>query len=209
MHGTAPRPMMNIVARNETRLRALAALMLCAALVACGGSDDPTPDPGTPGPAPAPGAPAPAPGTPAPAPMASGVAALEGEWVNRKVCTPLGAGRSAHQMVKIVRQTDNTVDYRSGTMLYSSADCQGAGSALASSMGTVTFTRVESSASIAAHWGTWRTITGTTAYVVWAKPADNKLCTLGDENPSILPTLARVAQSAAVQDQQNACFVKL
>lgn len=201
--------------RNDARLRALSALMLCVALAACGGSDDdpapsPSPSPGAPAPAPAPapGTPAPNP-APAPAPLASGVAALEGEWLNRKVCTPLGAQQSAYQMVKIVRQSDTVVDYRSGTMLYNSADCQGAGSALVSPVGTVTFSRVESSAALAAHWGTWRTITGTTAYVVWAKPGDNKLCMLGDESPSILPTLDRVAQSAAVQDQQNACFVKL
>ena len=146
---------------------------------------------------------------PAPAPLASGVAALEGEWVNRKVCTPLGPQQSAYQMVKLVRQSDTVVDYRSGTLLYNSANCQGAGSALVSSMGTVTLSRMESSAAIAAHWAVWRTITGATAYVVWAKPSDNTLCILGDENPSILPTIDRVAQSAAVQDQQNACFVKL
>jgi hypothetical protein len=68
---------------------------------------------------------------------------------------------------------------------------------------------MESSGNASRHWAVWRTITGATAYVVWAKPSDNTLCILGDENPSILPTIDRVAQSAAVQDQQNACFVKL
>ena len=210
MRSEVAHPAIPCAPRHGARLRALSALMLCVALAACGGSDDdlaPSPAPGTP--APGAPAPAPAPGAPAPAPLASGVAALEGEWVNRKVCAPLGPQQSAYQMVKIVRQSDTVVDYRSGTLLYNSANCQGAGSALASSMGTVTLSRMESSAAIAAHWAVWRTITGATAYVVWAKPSDNTLCILGDENPSILPTIDRVAQSAAVQDQQNACFVKL
>lgn len=201
MQSTAAHLAISCAHRHSPRLRALNALMLCMALAACGGSDD---DP-VPSPAPS----VPVPGAPAPAPLASGVAALEGEWVNRKVCAPLGPQQSAYQMVKLVRQSDTVVDYRSGTLLYNSANCQGAGSALVSSMGTVTLSRMESSAAIAAHWAVWRTITGATAYVVWAKPSDNTLCILGDENPSILPTIDRVAQSAAVQDQQNACFVKL
>lgn len=85
---------------------------------------------------------------------------------------------------------------------------RGAGSALVSPMGSVTLSRVESNASIAAHWGSWRLITGSTSYLVLAKPSNDKLCLLGDQNPSILPTLERVAQSAAVQDQQNACYVR-
>ena len=85
---------------------------------------------------------------------------------------------------------------------------RGAGSALVSPMGSVTLSRVESNASIAAHWGSWRLITGSTSYLVLAKPSNDKLCLLGDENPSILPRLERVAQSAAVQDQQNACYVR-
>ena len=111
-------------------------------------------------------------------------------------------------MLKLVRQSDTVVEYRSGTLIHGNATCQGAGSALVSPMGSVTLSRVESSASIAAHWGSWRLITGSTSYLVLAKPSNDKLCLLGDENPSILPTLERVAQSAAVQDHQNACYVR-
>ena len=68
--------------------------------------------------------------------------------------------------------------------------------------------RMESNANVAAHWGVWHMITGGTAYMVWAKPNGAKLCILGDENPSILPTLDRVAQSMNVQDQQNGCYSK-
>lgn len=145
---------------------------------------------------------------PAPPPMASGTTALEGEWVNPKVCTPIGGGQSARQMLKIVRQSDTVVEYHGGTLVHGNTNCQGAGSALVSPMGSVTFSRVESSPTLAAHWGSWRLITGTTSHLVWAKPGNDKLCLLGDENPSILPTLERVAQSAALQDQQNACFVR-
>lgn len=150
----------------------------------------------------------PPPPTPPAPPLASGTAALEGEWINPKVCTPVGGGQSARQLLKLVRQSDTVVEYHGGTLVYGNATCQGAGSALLSPMGSVTFSRIESSPTLAAHWGSWRLITGTTSYLVWAKPGNDKLCLLGDENPSILPTLERVAQSAAVQDQQNACFVR-
>ena len=145
---------------------------------------------------------------PPPSPLLSGTAALDGEWVNHKVCTPIGGGQFAQQMLKLVRQSDTVVEYRSGTLIHGNATCQGAGSALVSPMGSVTLSRVESNASIAAHWGSWRLVTGSTSYLVLAKPSNDKLCLLGDENPSILPRLERVAQSAAVQDHQNACYVR-
>ncbi len=153
------------------------------------------------------GSTAPPPTPPAP-PLASGTAALAGEWVHPKVCTPISGGQSARQMLRLVRQSDALIEYQGGTLVYGTADCQGTGSALVSPMGSVTFSRVESSPTLAAHWGSWRLITGTTSYLVWAKPGNDTLCLLGDENPSILPTLERVAQSAAVQDRQNACFVR-
>jgi hypothetical protein len=129
--------------------------------------------------------------------------------VSTKLCVPIGGGRSAHQMVRIVQQSATAVALQSGTFIYATANCQGAGSPLVSPVGTVTFSRIESDATVAAHWGAWRTITGTTSYVAWAKPNDNKLCLLGDENPSVLPTLDSVAKGAAVLDQQNACYGKL
>jgi len=176
------------------RHRALAALFLATALSACGGGggdDDPSPPP-----------------APAPDALASGVDALAGDWVSRKVCADLGAGRSAHAMVRVVKRDGQSVDYQSGTLVYAAAGCQGTGSPLVSSFGTVAFTRVEADASVAAHWGWFAAITGTVSAVVWAKLSDAKLCLLGDETPSVLPTLARVLQSATVSDQQNACYVR-
>lgn len=152
----------------------------------------------------------PPPGTPPPStpPLASGTGALEGDWINEKVCSPLGNGQSARQMVKLVRQGDTAMGYQAGTALYNNASCQGAGSAMVSPIATLTLTRVESNATVAAHWGALKLITGTTSYHVFAKLSVDKLCLLGDENPSILPTLGHVAQSAAVQDQQSGCFVR-
>ena len=202
------------------RHRALAALFLATALAACGGDggDDPAPSPG-PAPAPAPSpspspspspAPSPSPSpSPAPAPLASGVDALVGDWVSRKLCVDLGGGRSGHAMVRAVKRDEQTVDYQSGTLMYAAANCQGSGSPLVSSFGTVNFTRVEADAGVAAHWGRFTAITGTTSAMMWAKLSDTKLCLLGDSTPTVLPTLAQVRQSAAVSDQQNACYLKL
>ena len=183
------------------RMATLSALLLSVALTACGGGGG-SGDDAAPGPAPAPPPPA------AP-PLNAGTAALAGDWVSTKLCVAIGGGRSAYQMVRIVQQSATAVALQSGTFIYTSTNCQGAGSALVSPVGTVNFSRIESDATVAAHWGAWRTITGTTSYVAWAKPNDNKLCLLGDENPSILPTLDSVAKGAAVLDQQNGCYGKI
>ena len=195
---TPPPP---LAPRTRARMAALSALFFSVALTACGGGGG-SGDDAAPGPAPAPPPPA------AP-PLNAGTAALAGDWVSTKLCVAIGGGRSAYQMVRIVQQSATAVALQSGTFIYTSTNCQGAGSALVSPVGTVNFSRIESDATVAAHWGAWRTITGTTSYVAWAKPNDNKLCLLGDENPSILPTLDSVAKGAAVLDQQNGCYGKI
>ena len=194
-------PTPTLAPRTRARMAALSALFFSVALTACGGGGG-SGDDAAPGPAPAPPPPA------AP-PLNAGTAALAGDWVSTKLCVAIGGGRSAYQMVRIVQQSATAVALQSGTFIYTSTNCQGAGSALVSPVGTVTFSRIESDATVAAHWGAWRTITGTTSYVAWAKPNDNKLCLLGDQNPSILPTLDSVTKGAAVLDQQNACYGKL
>ena len=191
-------PTPTLAPRTRARMAALSALFFSVALTACGGGGG-SGDDAAPGPAPAPPPPA------AP-PLNAGTAALAGDWVSTKLCVAIGGGRSAYQMVRIVQQSATAVALQSGTFIYTSTNCQGAGSALVSPVGTVTFSRIESDATVAAHWGAWRTITGTTSYVAWAKPNDNKLCLLGDQNPSVLPTLDSVAKGAAVLDQQNGCY---
>ena len=194
-------PTPTLAPSTRARMAALSALFFSVALTACGGGGG-SGDDAAPGPAPAPPPPA------AP-PLNAGTAALAGDWVSTKLCVAIGGGRSAYQMVRIVQQSATAVALQSGTFIYTSTNCQGAGSALVSPVGTVNFSRIESDATVAAHWGAWRTITGTTSYVAWAKPNDNKLCLLGDENPSILPTLDSVAKGAAVLDQQNGCYGKI
>ena len=194
-------PTPTLAPRTRARMAALSALFFSVALTACGGGGG-SGDDAAPGPAPAPPPPA------AP-PLNAGTAALAGDWVSTKLCVAIGGGRSAYQMVRIVQQSATAVALQSGPFIYTSTNCQGAGSALVSPVGTVNFSRIESDATVAAHWGAWRTITGTTSYVAWAKPNDNKLCLLGDENPSILPTLDSVAKGAAVLDQQNGCYGKI
>ena len=194
-------PTLTLAPRTRARMAALSALVFSVALTACGGGGGSGYDA-------APG-PAPAPPPPAAPPLNAGTAALAGDWVSTKLCVAIGGGRSAYQMVRIVQQSATAVALQSGTFIYASTNCQGAGSALVSPVGTVNFSRIESDATVAAHWGAWRTITGTTSYVAWAKPNDNKLCLLGDENPSILPTLDSVAKGAAVLDQQNGCYGKV
>lgn len=96
-----------------------------------------------------------------------------------------------------------------GLKLFSNAQCSGTGSTLGgTAIGQVAFSRSESNASIAANWGTFRQITGLTSQTIWAKRGENTLCLLGDENPSILPTLARVA-AALDTLPASACYTRL
>ena len=132
-----------------------------------------------------------------------------GDWLNRKLCTDVGGGRSSYALMRVTKRDDSSVNYQAGVAMYGAANCQGNPTALVSPLGTVTFSRVESNASVAAHWGRLVLVTGTASALVWAKLSDTKLCALGDESPTILPSLAQVLQGANVLDQQNACLHKL
>ena len=95
LHTPTPAP------STGARMATLSALLLSVALTACGGGGG-SDDDAAPGPAPAP---APVPAPPAAPPLAAGTAAVAGDWVSTKLCVPIGGGRSAHQMVRIVEQS--------------------------------------------------------------------------------------------------------
>ena len=140
--------------------------------------------------------------------ITQGVAGLLGEW-QQNTCVAAGNGQWARNYLRPVKVDDTTISHVQGLRLFANNQCSGAGSTLGgTAMGQVAFSRSESNANVAANWGTFKQITGLTSQAIWAKRGENTLCLLGDENPSILPTLARVA-AALDTVPASACYTRL
>lgn len=140
--------------------------------------------------------------------ITAGIAGLLGEW-QQNTCVAAGGGQWARNYLRPVQVNGTTLSHVQGLRLFGNSQCSGAGTVLGgTSLGQVAFSRSESNASVAANWGTFRQITGLTSQAIWAKRGENTLCLLGDENPSILPTLARVA-AALDTLPASACYSRL
>lgn len=148
-------------------------------------------------------------GTPPPnggTPLTAGVPGLVGDWLENG-CVSAG-GQSFKRLTRATEVTGTSIAYGSGVISYPNTSCAGAGSLVGpSNLGTVVFSRAESNALVAASWGVFTTVTNTTSAVIWAKKRENLLCLLGDETPSILPTLADVAASLTTLPE-SACFTR-
>lgn len=141
-------------------------------------------------------------------PITQGIPGLLGEW-QQNTCVAAGGGRWARNYLRPVQVNDTTISHVQGLRLFNDNQCSGTATVLGgTALGQVTFSRSESNASVAANWGTFRQVTGLTSQAIWAKRGENTLCLLGDENPSILPTLARVA-AALDTLPASACYTRL
>ncbi len=172
--------------RAATTLTVMASLTL----VACGGGGDGGgPDGGSVGPAPS-----------------ASLEALAGDWV-QKSCVRSGS-QSFKKMLRARLTSPTTLDYHEGVLTFGSSDCSGA-SQLAgpSRQGDVSFVRSEANSGLAAHWGTFRTVTGTRFGAIWTLRSTNLLCLLGDDIPTSQPTLSAVAASLATVPVDN-CFAR-
>lgn len=175
------------------------ALWLLAAaalsLAACGGGDDGT-DPGT----------VPPPSGGGGTVLTAGVPGLTGDWL-ASGCSAAG-GQSFRNLIRATRVNDTTITYANGVVSYANGNCSGTGTLVGpSTLGTVAFSRAESNASVAASWGEFTTVTSTLSAVVWAKKSETVLCLLGDESPSILPTLSAVGASLNTLPA-SACYTR-
>lgn len=111
---------------------------------------------------------------------------------------------------RIVVQSSTSASMEQGVVQYGNAQCTGPSTVLVgpnSSLGGVMFDRSESTATLTAFWGTWKTPSGITSRTVWARTGDY-LCILGDENPSILPNAQAVESSANIQIANKGCYTK-
>lgn len=93
-------------------------------------------------------------------------------------------------------------------LTFGGGECAGA-SRLAgtSKLGAVSFDRSETNGGLAAHWGTFRTVTGTRFGAIWTLRPANLLCLLGDDIPTSQPSLSAVSASLATVPADN-CFVR-
>lgn len=172
--------------------RPAAALAVVASLtlVACGGGGDGGgPDGGSVGPAPS-----------------ASLEALAGDWV-QKGCVRSG-GQSFKKMLRARLTSPTTLDYHEGVLSFGSGDCSGASQLVGPSrMGDVSFNRSEANSGLAAHWGAFRTVTGTRFGAIWTLRPANLLCLLGDDIPTSQPTLSAVSASLATVPADN-CFAR-
>ena len=162
---------------GHARPTALALITLTAlTLAACGGggSDDP-PDGGSGGPAPS-------------------INALAGDWVQRG-CARIGA-QSFRKILRASLIDQTTIDYSEGVLTFNNTECAGPSQRAGPSwLGTVTYARSAVDQALAAHWGEFRTVTGTRFGAIWTLRPTHLLCLLGDEIPSNQPSLSSVSSS--------------
>ena len=181
--------------RLTTRLSVATLLTLATlALSACGGGggdSDVEPPSGGPG------------GSGGTGPSVS-LSALEGDWV-QKGCVRAGM-QSFKRTVRARITGQATIDYFEGVLTFNGNDCTGAYQAAGpTKTGTLTFARSEANQTLAAHWGELRTVIGTRSGAIWTLQPGPLLCLLGDEIPTIQPTLASVASSVATIPADN-CY---
>lgn len=139
------------------------------------------------------------------APSAS-INALAGDWT-QKGCVKIG-GQSFKKMLRARITGEHTLDYYEGVLTFGGTECAGSSHLSGpSKLGTLSFERSEANDSLAAHWGVYSTVTGSRLGAIWTLRSPTLLCLLGDEIPTIQPTLSAVASSLATVPTDN-CFVR-
>lgn len=129
---------------------------------------------------------------------------LAGDWV-QKGCSSIG-GQSHRKFLRATPTGGSEVRYAEGVLSYGGTDCAGASRLTGPSpLGNVVFSRSQAEGVLAAHWGDFHTVAGSRVAVIWTLRSGNLLCLLGDEKPSIQPTLSDVSASLAALPESS-CF---
>jgi hypothetical protein len=140
-----------------------------------------------------------------PHPSAS-INALEGDEVQRG-CVRTGS-QSFKRTLRARITGPVTLNYFEGVLTFNNSGCTGASAqAVPSRLGDVRFDRSEANQELAAHWGEFRTVTGTRFGAVWALKSSSQLCLLDDDIPTSQPSLSSVVATLATVPANN-CFVR-
>ncbi len=132
------------------------------------------------------------------------MALVAGDWYQDS-CVAVGGGRSARNLVRLTATGASSVSYGAGVVLYEGLACGGAGSlAGVTTIGNVVFDGGRERAPSTAYWGLWTTVTTSTRAVFLRK--DAYLCVLGDQSPSILPTVALAESAADLSIRGGNCY---
>ncbi len=132
------------------------------------------------------------------------MALVAGDWYQDS-CVAVGGGRSARNLVRFTATGASSISYGAGVVLYEGVACGGAGNlAGATTIGNVVFDAGRERPTATAYWGLWTTVTTRTRAVFLRK--DAYLCVLGDESPSILPTVALAESAADLSIRGGNCY---
>lgn len=139
-------------------------------------------------------------------PLTAGVAGVIGDWLENG-CNSTGP-QSFKNLVRVGQVSATSVTWANGVYRYGNGNCTGLGTLIGPTlMGGVVFSRSESNTNVAANWGQFTAVNNTRSAVIWAKRSEAVLCLLGDESPSIQPTLSDVSASLSILPVP-ACFTK-
>lgn len=132
---------------------------------------------------------------------------LAGDWV-QKACVRAGT-QSFKKFLRARTTGPNTLEHSEGVQTFNGTDCVGTPLLVGPTLlGTVTISRSEANASLAAHWGVFLPVTGTRMGAIWTLRSGNQLCLLGDEIPTNQPSLSAVSQSLSTLPVAN-CFARV
>lgn len=162
-------------------------IFLSLLLSACGGDSGNSPDNGTPLPT---------------------IATYEGNWLMNS-CVPTAGVNSVRSLIVVTLTGESSISFQQGALQYGGTACQGTGSlagALAP-LGSVTFSTTEGNSSISFNRGLWTPTVGSSSRTIWALETRNRLCLVGDQNPTLFPSVQHVANHLAMMPDSG-CYAR-
>ncbi|MFO0696226.1 MAG: hypothetical protein U0230_21860 [Polyangiales bacterium] len=136
------------------------------------------------------------------------VATYEGRWL-QGFCSPIGAGSSGKNLILPSLVDGSTVHLAQTVTQYAGAGCTGTGTEplAPTDAGTIVFEATETSGSVTMNRGTWSQPSGFVSRVVWVLETPNRLCILGDQEPTVFPTPKSVADHLAILPD-DVCYTR-
>lgn len=131
-----------------------------------------------------------------------------GRWL-QGFCSPTGAGTSGKNLLLPSVVDGSTVRLSQTVTEYAGSGCSGTGAepGAPTDSGTLVFGPTEASGGVTMNRGTWSQPSGNTSKVVWVLETPNRLCILGDQEPTVFPSAKSVADYLAVLPD-DVCYTR-